>query len=150
MSVSYRQKSTMHTHGVSANQCLSVQEPMQVVKSCFKKAVSLLYHGQKKFTCLNWGGGGFDVSVSHPHPPSLQKIDGEGTLRYKQPYSIYLLHVCFYFNWGRSNVTRTFKIFKHFFNNHTWVHTYAKSNAWLKIRRIQMNAYIEFASIINE
>lgn len=58
MSVSYRQKSTMHTHGVSANQCLSVQEPMQVVKSCFKKAVSLLYHGQKKFTCLNWRGGG--------------------------------------------------------------------------------------------
>lgn len=148
MSVSYRQKSTMHTHGVSAKQCLSVQEPMQAVKSCFKKAVSLLYHGQKRFTCLHLGGG---WCLRLPSPtPTPQNIDGEGTLRHKQPYSIYLLHVWFFFYWGRSNVTRTFKIFKHFFNNHTWVHTYAKSNAWLKIRRIQMNAYIEFASIINE
>lgn len=103
----------MHTHGVSANQCLSVQEPMQAVKSCFKKAVSLLYHGQKKFTCLNWGGG-FGVSVSHPHPP--KKIDGEGTLRYKQPYSIYLLHVWFFLIeadpmlLGHSKYSNTFSI----------------------------------------
>lgn len=148
MSVSYRQKSTMHTHGVSAKQCLSVQEPMQAVKSCFKKAVSLLYYGQKRFTCLHLGGGLMSPSpIPNPHPPKYRR---RGYIK-AQAAIFNLFTACmFFFDWGRSNVTRTFKIFKHFFNNHTWVHTYAKSNAWLKIRRIQMNAYIEFASIINE
>lgn len=69
----------MHTHGVSAKQCLSVQEPMQAVKSCFKKAVSLLYHGQKRFTCLHLGG--VDVSVSHPKPPPPQKNRRRGYIK---------------------------------------------------------------------
>lgn len=86
----------MHTHGVSANQCLSVQEPMQAVKSCFKKAVSLLCNGQKRFTCLHLGGGDLMSPSPIPTPPPQKKIDGEGTLRFKQPYSIYLLHVCFF------------------------------------------------------
>lgn len=113
-SVSYRPKSTMHTHAVSAG----VQEPVQALKACTslkKRLGAFLYNGYlKRMYVYKFEEEKFDVSVKK----KKKKIDGEGTLGYKRPYPIYSLPACFILK-QIPCYYRTFKIFKHFFNNHT-------------------------------
>lgn len=58
--------------------CTRTHAGRKVVKSCFKKAVSLLYHGQKKFTCLNWGG---DLMSPSPTPPQKKNNRRRGYIK---------------------------------------------------------------------
>lgn len=112
-SVSYRQKSTVHTHAVSAG----VQELVQALKACTslkKRLGAFLYNGYlKRMYVYKFEEEKFDVSVKK------KKIDGEGTLGYKRPYPIYSLPACFILKQIPVIIGHSKKIFKHFFNNHT-------------------------------